>query len=100
MAKRYDTPFLTVVLNNKGWRAPKGSTLALYPEGWASKATADGIHCSIDPPPDYVGIAVAAGGAVGWKVEMVEELVPALDKGLEAVKGGKQALVDIWLPKF
>jgi acetolactate synthase I/II/III large subunit len=68
-----------VVLNNKGWRAPKGSTLALYPEGWARKTTADGNHCSIDPPPDYVGIAVTAGDAVGWKVERVEGLVPAFD---------------------
>jgi thiamine pyrophosphate-dependent acetolactate synthase large subunit-like protein len=58
------------------------------------------IHCSIDPPPDYVGIAAAAGGAVGWKVEKVEDLVPALENALEAVKGGNQALLDVWLPKF
>jgi acetolactate synthase I/II/III large subunit len=102
MAMRYNTPFLTVILNNRGWRAPKGSTLAIYPEGWASRATADGIHCSIDPPPDYVGIAIAAaaGNAVGWKVETVEELVPALEKALEAVKNGRQAILDVWLPKF
>jgi len=102
MANRYNTPFLTIVLNNRGWRAPKGSTLALYPHGQASIATADDIHCSIDPPPDYAGIAVAAssGTALGIKVETPAEVIPALEKALEAVRGGRQALLDVWLPKF
>jgi acetolactate synthase I/II/III large subunit len=102
MANRYNTPFLTIILNNRGWRAPKGSTLALYPHGQASIATADDIHCSIDPPPDYAGIAIAASGgtALGIKVETPAEVIPALEKALEAVKGGRQALLDVWLPKF
>jgi acetolactate synthase-1/2/3 large subunit len=100
MASRYNTPFLTIILNNRGWRAPKGSTLALYPHGQASIATADDIHCSIDPPPDYAGIARAAGNAVGIKVEKPEEVVPALEAALDAVKSGRQALLDVWLPKF
>jgi len=100
MANRYNTPFLTIILNNRGWRAPKGSCLALYPNGQASIATADDIHCSIDPPPDYAGIAAAAGNALGIKVESPEEVGPALDKALEAVRSGRQALLDVWLPKF
>jgi acetolactate synthase-1/2/3 large subunit len=100
IAKRYNTPFLTIVLNNRGWRAPKGSTLALYPHGQASIATADDIHCSIDPPPDYAGIAIAAGDALGIKVEKPEEIKPALEKALAAVRSGRQALLDVWLPKF
>jgi acetolactate synthase I/II/III large subunit len=100
IAKRYNAPFLTIILNNRGWRAPKGSCLALYPNGQASVATADDIHCSIDPPPDYVGIAKAAGDAVGFKVETPEEVAPALDKAISAVKSGKQAILDVWLPKF
>ena len=100
IAKRYNTPFITIVLNNRGWRAPKGSTLALYPNGQASIATADDIHCSIDPPPDYAGIAAAAGGALGIKVEKSDDILPALDRALEAVKSGRQALLDVWLPKF
>jgi acetolactate synthase I/II/III large subunit len=102
MANRYNTPFLTIILNNRGWRAPKGSTLALYPHGQASIATADEIHCSIDPPPDYAGIARAAsgGGALGIKVETPVEVIPALERALEAVKEGRQALLDVWLPKF
>jgi acetolactate synthase-1/2/3 large subunit len=100
MANRYNTPFLTIILNNRGWRAPKGSTLALYPHGQASIASADDIHCSIDPPPDYAGIARAAGNAVGIKVEKPEEIGPALDEALKTLKSGRQALLDVWLPKF
>ena len=38
MARRYRTPFLTVVYNNRGWKAPKFSALAVHPEGYASRA--------------------------------------------------------------
>ena len=67
---------------------------------WARVATADDIHCSIDPPPDYAGIAAAAGEAIGIKVEKPDEIIPALDRALEVVKSGRQALLDVWLPKF
>ena len=65
------------------------------PRGGQARGQGMGIHCSIDPPPDYVGIAAAAGDAVGWKVEKVEDLAPALEEALEAVKGGNQALLDV-----
>ena len=38
MAARYRTPFLQVVFNNGGWRAPRFSTLAVHPDGYASRA--------------------------------------------------------------
>jgi acetolactate synthase I/II/III large subunit len=100
IANRYNTPFITIVLNNRGWRAPQGSALALYPTGQTSIATADDIHVSIDPPPDYAGIAAAAGNAVGIKVETTAEVIPALEKAIETVKAGRQALLDVWLPKI
>ncbi|RXW20779.1 hypothetical protein EST38_g5080 [Candolleomyces aberdarensis] len=31
MARRYETPFLTIILNNGGWRAPKLSMLSVHP---------------------------------------------------------------------
>jgi acetolactate synthase I/II/III large subunit len=55
MARRFETPFLTVVYNNRGWRAPKFSMLAVHPEGVAAKAAARGedIGVAFDPesPP-------------------------------------------------
>jgi acetolactate synthase-1/2/3 large subunit len=76
MARRYQTPFLQIIYNNQGWKAPMLSLLGVHPEGYASKA--DDIGVSFDPPPDYAGIAAAAGGAWAQAVHRPAELNPAL----------------------
>jgi acetolactate synthase-1/2/3 large subunit len=97
IARRYQTPFLQVIYNNGGWRAPKFSMLAVHPEGHASKAGDIGV--SFDPPPDYAGIATAAGGAFGQIVRRPEELHAALEAGLRAVREERRcAVLDVWLP--
>jgi acetolactate synthase-1/2/3 large subunit len=96
MAKRYDTPFLQVVYNNRGWRAPRFSALGVHPEGFASR-TAD-IGASFDPPPDYAGIAAAGGGALAQTVRRAEEVEPALQRALQAVREQRRcAVIDAWL---
>jgi acetolactate synthase-1/2/3 large subunit len=72
MARQYQSPFLTVIYNNRGWRAPKFSMLAVHPQGYASKA-AD-INVAFDPPPDYSGIAAASGGAFARIVKRPDEV--------------------------
>jgi acetolactate synthase I/II/III large subunit len=97
MARRYRTPFLQVIYNNRGWRAPKFSTLGVHPEGFASKAEDVGV--SFEPPPDYAGIAAAAGGALAQIVRRPEEVAPALERALRAVREeGRCAVIDAWLP--
>lgn len=97
MARRYKTPFLQIVFNNRGWKAPKFSTLAVHPDGHASRA--DDIGVSFDPPADYSGIAAAAGGAFGRKVERPGEVEDAIAAGLRAVREeGRAAVLDVWLP--
>ena len=97
MAKRYRTPFLQVIYNNQGWRAPKFSTLGVHPHGHASRAAQLGV--SFDPPPDYAGIAAAAGGALALSVKRPEELEPALERALHAVRHESRcAVIDAWLP--
>ncbi|KAF8216676.1 thiamine diphosphate-binding protein [Mycena galopus ATCC 62051] len=66
IARRYETPFLTIVINNGGWKAPKMSMLGCHPTGFGSRASSGaelsvgfGPHC-----PDYSQIAVAA--SAGW----------------------------------
>ena len=54
-ARRYQTPALTVIYNNRGWRAPKNSTLAVHPDGAA--AAADDFNVSFEPAADLPGIA-------------------------------------------
>lgn len=96
MARRYQAPFLTVVYNNQGWKAPKMSTLSVHPKGCASQA--DDIGVAFDPVPDYAGIAAAAGGAFARSVRRPEDLDEAVQAALHAVREEKRAAVlDVWL---
>jgi acetolactate synthase-1/2/3 large subunit len=97
MARQYGTPFLQVVYNNRGWRAPKFSTLAVHPKGHASRA--DNIDVSFDPPPDYAQIAAAAGGAFARTVKNVGEVEASVAEALRVVREEKRcAVLDVWLP--
>jgi acetolactate synthase I/II/III large subunit len=99
IAGRYKTPFVQVVYNNRGWKAPKMSTLAIHPEGFASKST--DIGASFDPPPDYSGIAAAAGGAFAAIVRQPCELDAALSEAFRVVREEQRcAVLDVWLPGF
>lgn len=97
MARKYGTPFLQVVYNNRGWKAPKFSTLAVHPDGYASRS--DDLGLSFDPPPDYAGIAVAAGGAFGRTIRHPREVEGGIRDALRAVRHeGRCAVLDVWLP--
>ncbi len=99
IAQQYRTPFLQIIYNNRGWKAPKLSTLAVHPDGYASKAGDIGV--SFDPPPDYAGIAAAAGGAFARTVHRHDELDTALAEALEVVRRERRcAVVDVWLPRL
>jgi acetolactate synthase I/II/III large subunit len=96
MARKYKTPFLQIVYNNRGWKAPKFSALAVHPDGYASRA-AD-IDVSFDPPPDYAAIAAAAGGAYGRTLRGPRELEPAIIEALRVVRDEQRcAVLDVWL---
>jgi acetolactate synthase-1/2/3 large subunit len=97
MARRYQTPILQVIYNNRGWRAPRLSTMAVHPKGHASRGV--DIGTSFDPPPDYGGIAAAAGGAHAELVRRRDEVEPALERALRVVSQEKRcAVIDAWLP--
>ena len=98
MARRYHTPFLTVIYNNGGWRSPKLSTLALHPDGYASQAAS--LDMGFHPQPDYSGIAAAAGGAFPRVVEDIADLEKALDECFHAVQvEGRCAVLDARLQR-
>jgi hypothetical protein len=60
MARKYQTPFLQVVYNNRGWKAPKFSRSPSTP---TATPAAPPTSTWLRSPPDYAAIAVAAGGA-------------------------------------
>jgi acetolactate synthase-1/2/3 large subunit len=97
MARQYRTPFLQVVYNNRGWKAPKFSTLAIHPDGYASRSNDIGV--AFDPPPDYSAIAAASGGAFARKVDRAEDVEDALAEAIAVVREeGRAAVLDVWLP--
>ena len=96
MARRYDAPFLQIVFNNRGWKSPKLSTLAVHPDGYA--AHADDLDTSFDPAPDYVGIAAASGGAWGRQLRDPAEIDDAIAEALRVVREERRcAVLDMWL---
>jgi acetolactate synthase I/II/III large subunit len=99
IAGRHKTPFVQVVYNNRGWKAPKMSTLAVHPDGFVSKSNDVGV--AFDPPPDYSGIAAAAGGAFASIVRQPSELDGALREAFRVVREEQRcAVLDVWLPGF
>ena len=96
MARRYRTPFLQVIFNNRGWKAPKFSALAVHPDGFASRAK--NLDLSFDPPPDHSGIAAAAGGAFARVIKRPEEVEAGIAEGLRAVLDEQRcAVLDVRL---
>lgn len=117
IAKRYDIPILTIVLNNKGetghcflhigqsswinvrilgWNAPRRSLLLVHPDGMGSKASNEEINISFDPVPDYAGIAAAAGGGGihAGQVSEVAELESVLKDAVAKVQSGQTVVLD------
>jgi acetolactate synthase-1/2/3 large subunit len=96
LARRYGTPSLTVIYDNRGWRAPKQSTLGVHPHGAA--AAAEDFQVSFDPEADLPGVAAAAGGAFAATVSDPAELPGILKEALAAVHAGRSAVVAAHLP--
>jgi acetolactate synthase I/II/III large subunit len=95
--RRYDTPALTVVYDNRGWAGPKFSTLHVHPSGAA--AAADDFHVSLEPAVDLPGVALAAGAGFGATVSDPGELPQVLKDALAVVHGGRSAVVSARLPR-
>ena len=96
VARRYGAPALTVIYDNRGWAAPRFSTLQVHAHGAA--AAADDFHVSFEPEVDLPGVAAAAGGAYGVTVTDPEELPRVLQDALAVVHGGRSAVVSVHLP--
>jgi acetolactate synthase-1/2/3 large subunit len=95
MARRYQAPSLTVILDNQGWKAPSLSTLAVHPAG---ELAAGGFAASFQPEADLPEVAAAAGGAYARTVTAAARLPEALGEALAQVRGGRSAVVSVHVP--
>jgi acetolactate synthase I/II/III large subunit len=90
----HDLPVLFVVMNNGMWGAVQRSTLAMYPDGLASKSNAQSF-VSLGKLPAFERICESAGG-YGARVEEAAELPGALERALAVVeRERRQALLNV-----
>ncbi|KAI9043803.1 putative thiamine pyrophosphate enzyme [Aspergillus affinis] len=99
ISRRYNIPILTIVLNNKGWNAPRRSMLLVHPEGDGSRATNEELNISFAPTPDYPGIAKAASGGEIWAghAGTVAQLAKLLPEAIRTVQNGTSAVLEAQL---
>ncbi|KAL4801268.1 thiamine pyrophosphate enzyme [Aspergillus unguis] len=99
ISHRYQIPILTVVLNNKGWNAPRRSMLLVHPDGIGSTLSNGELNISFEPSPDYSGIARAAsdGSIHAVRVKEADKLDAVLKEAIEIVQGGTSAVVDAFV---
>jgi acetolactate synthase-1/2/3 large subunit len=91
--RAHELPVLTIVFNNQRWEAVKGATAQLHPDGWAVKTGRFPLS-DLTPSPRFEDIVKAFDG-YGERVESPAEVVPALKRGLAAVREGRQALLHV-----
>jgi acetolactate synthase-1/2/3 large subunit len=92
MAAQWGTPFLTVILNNGGYRASRLPVYSLFPGGHSDRR-GDAVATRFTHAPDYPALA-AACHAYGTRAERAEDIVAALKRALAAVDAGQCAVVD------
>jgi acetolactate synthase-1/2/3 large subunit len=92
-ARSMQLPTLTVVMNNGRWHAVHRSTLGMYPDGCAAASPLMPL-VDLSPSPDFEMIMQSCGG-YGERVEDPQELDAALRRGLDAVRRGQAALLNV-----
>lgn len=87
----YKLPILVLVYNNQCWNAVKRATRSVHPKGWAARTNQFPL-AELQPTADYEKICEAFGG-YGERVERPEQVAPALERALHAVRDEKRQAV-------
>jgi acetolactate synthase-1/2/3 large subunit len=94
VSRAYHLPVLFVIFNNQCWNAVKRATKGIYPNGWAAKSDTWPLT-DLTPSPSFERMADVHGG-YGELVEEPAQVLPALRRGLKAVREEKrQAILNI-----
>jgi acetolactate synthase-1/2/3 large subunit len=90
-------PILVVIFNNACYNATKTPLAMAYPEGYSVKGHRF-VGVDLLPAPRH-DLLAAVVGAAGERVEDPGEVLPALRRGLEHVRAGRAAIVDVILAR-
>ena len=97
-AANYKFPFLAVICNNRGYGAVRDVQIDTMNAAFPAPDNAFWSEDVVDFAPNYAAISEGAG-AFGRTVKNPAELLPALKAALDAVKNGKPAVLDVYLPR-
>ncbi|KAL1986059.1 hypothetical protein VTN96DRAFT_7072 [Rasamsonia emersonii] len=96
---RHGCPFLTVILNNGGWRATRQCIVDVHPQGIAHATSNEDLGISLEADgPNYGEVAKAAANGHLWttRVTRAADLEGALTEGKRVVLEEKiSAVVDV-----
>ena len=92
VAKQYNLPILTVLLDNSGWNAVKLSTLRVYPDGDASQSDEHESYLCSDV--EY-GKVAEAFGAHAEKLVDPADVPAALERCVRIVREGRLAMLHV-----
>jgi acetolactate synthase-1/2/3 large subunit len=92
VARQYNLPILTVLLDNGGWSAVKESTLRMYPHGEAKSTNQ--FASDLGYGTDFAAIAEAAG-AYGERLVDPSQTEAAIARCLAALDAGQSALLHV-----
>jgi acetolactate synthase I/II/III large subunit len=90
-------PLLVVIFDNGCYNATRTPMKQAYPEGYSVRGDRF-IGVDLVPAPRH-DLLAAVVGAVGERVEDPREVLPALRRGLEHVRAGRTAIVDVILAR-
>ena len=96
-ARQHDLPIFTIVVDNAGWGAVKGSVLRVYPEGEAKAQ--DLFQSALAGGTDFSTMATGFG-AYGEKLVDPAEVPGGLQRCLDAVRRGQSALLHACVTKL
>lgn len=92
-AAKYGAPFLTVIYNNGGWKAPKASTLAVHPDGYAQQHS--DFKVNFYPDAQLERAAAVVPETYTASVKAPEALKGVLTEALAHVRAGHSAVVNV-----
>ncbi len=90
VAREHGLPIFTVIFENGGWSAVKECTIKVHPDG-VSRET-DEFQARLNPSYQFEKVVEAAGGH-GEDVIEPDDLPAAIARCVEAVKGGRSAVL-------
>src|SRR5207237_983858 len=96
-ARHHKAPFITLILNNRGYTTGTSNLKNLYPDGYAVRAN-NYTGGFFDPPPNYASEARAAG-CHAEQIRKPEDVLPALQRAFRATDEGVCSVIDFWLPR-